>query len=247
MAETVFIFHAGVRINMDGISLLADPFSLIRPGLWSSTPYDIANSMILKPHADAVIFTHEHHDHFNLDFTLRLLKEHPQMKVITSKTVQNLLLQASPDDQGLTGRLLPAEIQDGRTSLSLGSLSVTLFPTIHDGPVNFGTEHYAVLIRGTRSILFLGDTKPDAKNFSFIQEQASPDLLLAPFVYLTLREGRKIVFDLIKPKTAAFLHLPVAEGDGILFREVLAKNAAALAAKGKDIIILSESGQKILF
>lgn len=246
MAETIFIFHAGVRMNMDGISLLADPFSSIRPGLWPSTPDDIANFMILKPGADAVIFTHEHHDHFNLDFTLRLLKSHPQMKVITSKKVQELLLQAAPDDPVLPSRLFPAQMQNGKTVISLGDLTITLFPTIHDGPENWDTEHYAVLIRGTRSILLLGDTKPDPENFSFMLDQTSPDLLLAPFVYLTLREGRKIVFDLIKPKTSAFLHLPVAEGDGILYREVLSKNAAALTAKGNDVIILSESGQKIL-
>ena len=242
MTKITFIYHTGVRIEMDGMNILADPYSKTEYTLWNSTPDCIAESMILQPNANLTIFTHDHTDHFNLDFTLRILKQHPEMKIICGRDILNLLKNSSTASDDLDSRILSPGSEARETVIRQGSVTITMIPTIHDCESMYSTENYAVLIEGSRRILILGDTKPIAENFVFLRDFGSPNLLLAPFTYLTLRNGRKIVYDLIQPSKAAFLHFPVEMGDGILFRDAAVKSAERLRSEGRDVILLMESG-----
>ena len=231
---------------MDGMAILTDPYSKTEYELWYSTPDCVAESMILQPGADLTVFTHNHTDHFNLDFTLRMLRQHPEMHVISGENVSHLFQKTIPAETDILSRITAACPEKSSSVIRQGPVTITMIPTVHDSENLYATEHYAVFIRGSRKILILGDTKPSSDNFAFLQNIETPDLVLAPFTYLTLRNGRRIVFDLIKPSKAAFLHFPVKSGDGLFFREAAVKSAERLSKEGKDIKLLTESGFSFL-
>ncbi len=238
------ISHAGVSIFIDGLSILLDPYSKIENGIWEDTSWEIAESMILKPAADFLIYTHEHLDHFNCDLTIQMLMRHPETKVICGANLQNILKNAAPEEMNISANLLPVQIRKGQImTIQQDSVTISLIPTVHDEELLYATEHYAVLIDGSKRILALGDTKPVDENFLFLEDSRQPDILVAPFIYLTLRKGRDLVFKNIRPETVAFSHLPLLKGDGVLYNEIIQKNYIRLRDQGKSIILLSESGQ----
>ena len=57
---------------------------LTDPGTYSTQQNEVKN-------IDVVLITHEHQDHFHIDSLKALLKNNPQVKIITNKSVGALL------------------------------------------------------------------------------------------------------------------------------------------------------------
>lgn len=70
--------HCCLLIEENGVRILTDP------GTYSTQQSEVKNT-------DFVLITHEHADHFHIDSLKALLKNNPQAKVITNKSVCVLL------------------------------------------------------------------------------------------------------------------------------------------------------------
>ncbi len=70
--------HCCLLIEENGVRILTDP------GTYSTQQGEVKN-------IDLVLITHEHADHFHIDSLKALLKNNPQAKVITNKSVGALL------------------------------------------------------------------------------------------------------------------------------------------------------------
>lgn len=70
--------HCCLLIEENGVRILTDP------GTYSTQQSEVKN-------IDFVLITHEHADHFHIDSLKALLKNNPQAKVITNKSVGALL------------------------------------------------------------------------------------------------------------------------------------------------------------
>jgi L-ascorbate metabolism protein UlaG (beta-lactamase superfamily) len=70
--------HCCLLIEENGVRILTDP------GTYSTQQNEVKN-------IDFVLITHEHADHFHIDSLKTLLKNNPQAKVVTNKSVGALL------------------------------------------------------------------------------------------------------------------------------------------------------------
>lgn len=146
----VFLGHATVLIEVDGVRLLTDPLlrgrvahlrrqvSPIDPSVWAGT--------------DAVLISHLHYDHLDL----------PSLRLLGLDTL--LLVPVG------AGAMLRREGFTNVTELSVGeaanvgALAVTAVPASHDGrrrvgPGSLRAETLGYLVRGRRTVYFAGDTE----------------------------------------------------------------------------------------
>ncbi|OGI60303.1 hypothetical protein A2641_01095 [Candidatus Nomurabacteria bacterium RIFCSPHIGHO2_01_FULL_37_25] len=66
--------HCCLLVEENGVRILTDP------GIYSTQQNEIKN-------IDIVLITHEHSDHFHIDSIKEILKNNPQIKIITNKSV----------------------------------------------------------------------------------------------------------------------------------------------------------------
>ncbi len=144
----VFLGHATVLIELDGVRLLTDPLLRGRVAhLRRRAPLPDAS---LTAGLDAVLISHMHHDHLDLA-SLRLVGRDTQLLV--------------PAGAGAWmrrhGFRSVSELSVGE-ELHVGTLAVTAVEARHDGrrwPRGPGAESVGYLVRGRRAIYFAGDTE----------------------------------------------------------------------------------------
>ena len=245
MAELKFIFHCGFRLNMNRKSVLIDPYSKIKSTMWENTPDDIFESLILKPQTDILILSHAHDDHFNLDATLKIIERNPDIKIVTTKQITDIL--TSSGLRNADKILLPRKKVRGTEKTQIGDINITLFESEHDGPVEYRVEHIISLIQGERSVLYTGDAMPDVEEFERIAKCGKIDMLLAPFPYVTLHKTRSLVNKILKPEERVYAHMHKPEGDGILFKNATIECIKNERARGRKAVLMCEPDQTIIF
>ncbi len=143
----VFVGHATVLLEQDGVRLLTDPLLRGRVAHLRRQAPSIDMSRIGAP--DAVLISHLHHDHLDLA-SLRLLR------------VGTPLLVPAGAGEWLSRRRFTAvrELRVGET-VSVGALTVTAVEARHDGRRLHGPRTAALgyLVGGTHTVYFAGDTE----------------------------------------------------------------------------------------
>src|SRR3989338_4788257 len=92
--------HCCLLIKENGVRILTDP------GTYSTQQSEVKN-------IDFVLITHEHADHLHIDSLKALLKNNPQARIITNKSVCTLL-----EKDGITFSV----VEDGQNSDANGVL-----------------------------------------------------------------------------------------------------------------------------
>jgi L-ascorbate metabolism protein UlaG (beta-lactamase superfamily) len=146
----VFLGHATVLIEVDGVRLLTDPLLRGRVAHLRRRVPPIDPRVSATP--DAVLISHLHHDHLDLA-SLRLLG------------LDTILLVPSGASAWLRGRGFTkvTELSVGE-SANVGPVTVTAVEASHDGrrwagPGSLRAETLGYLIRGRRTVYFAGDTE----------------------------------------------------------------------------------------
>jgi L-ascorbate metabolism protein UlaG (beta-lactamase superfamily) len=146
----VFLGHATVLIEVDGVRLLTDP--LLRDRVAHLRRQVPLLAPAVYADLDAVLISHLHHDHLDLA-SLRLLGLDVPLFVPTG--AGELLRR-----QGFTG---VHELSVGETA-SVGAIGVTAVEARHDGrrrpgPGGLLAETLGYVIRGRHTVYFAGDTE----------------------------------------------------------------------------------------
>jgi L-ascorbate metabolism protein UlaG (beta-lactamase superfamily) len=144
----VFLGHATVLIELDGVRLLTDPLlhdrvAHLRRQVPSLQPAVYAG-------LDAVLISHLHHDHLDLA-SLRLLGL--DMSLLVPAGAGEFLRR-----KGFTG---VSELSVGETA-NVGALQVEAVEARHDGrrhPGGMRAKTLGYVIRGRRTVYFAGDTE----------------------------------------------------------------------------------------
>src|SRR3990167_2590566 len=90
--------HCCLLIEENGLRVLTDP------GVYSEAQNEVTG-------INVVLITHEHQDHFHLDSMKEIIKNNPEVKIITNKAVGELLNKAA----------IPFSlVEDGQNSLEKG-------------------------------------------------------------------------------------------------------------------------------
>lgn len=154
----VFLGHATVLIELDGVRVLTDP--LLRGGvahLRRQTPL-VDEDMFANP--DAVLISHLHHDHLDLA-SLRILGHETPLIVPAGAGAWlrrrgfSVVTELSLGDVARVGDVAVGDIA------RVGALAVTAVEAHHDGrrPGGPRAETLGYLVSGRRTVYFAGDTE----------------------------------------------------------------------------------------
>ena len=145
--------NAGVRLTMDGVSILLDGLADRVEG-YLPTPSAIADRLLTSP-PDALVFTHYHKDHCSDALLLPYRK-------------QNLRPIYGPESLHLGG-------------IRIGEVTITPVESRHLGKTEPGLIHTSYILQGSKCVWFMGDAAPfQWKNRSDLPK---PDVLVAPYAY----------------------------------------------------------------
>ena len=164
MSSIVYVGHATVLIDLDGVRLLTDPLLRARVTfLRRASTVDVDQLRNL----DAVLISHAHYDHLDLPSLEKLGKEMP---VVVPRGLGGMLRKRRFESV--------LEVGEGET-LAIGALEIRAVPAEHDGsrgPIGASGESLGYVISGSKSIYFAGDTDL----FDGMSELGSVDIALIP-------------------------------------------------------------------
>ncbi len=163
-ARIVYVGHATVLVDLDGVRLLTDP--VLRPRLMHLRRVGKADTSVLRG-VDAVLVSHAHFDHLDLPSLERLGRELP---VIAPRGAGALLRRR--------GFRAVTELQAGE-ELHIGELSIRGTPAVHPPermPFGLKADPMGYRIAGSRSVYFAGDTE----RFDGMAELGPVDVALLP-------------------------------------------------------------------
>lgn len=190
---------AGGVLELDGSTILLDAICG-GVGPYLPTPPELLD-LILERRAELLAFTHAHPDHLDPSAAEECLFVWGGAAVLGTG--------------GVAEALSPWPVAVGEP-VTAGGVHVTPIPSRHIGAAYRSVEHDSFLLEGSRRFLFLGDAAPTQWEGSGLR----PDVLFAPFAYVTTRAGWHIVEDL-SPQRLVLLHLPARDNDpDHLWREV---------------------------
>lgn len=244
MAELQYIFHCGVRLNMNGMSILMDPYSKIEHPIWGNTPDDVYNNLILKPPTDILLITHAHDDHFNLEATLEIIKRNPGIKVVSTMQITEMIREHG---EGIKREnLLPSKKAESVEHVKVGDIDIALYASTHFGTPGHDIEHAVFLVKRERKVLNMGDAIPNFDLYADMAKEEGIDMFLAPFTYITRRKFRDAVRNELNPKVMACFHLPKPVGDGVIYRRAVEKCALEARKSGMNLELLDIPGQRLI-
>jgi L-ascorbate metabolism protein UlaG (beta-lactamase superfamily) len=197
----VFLGHATVMIEVDGVRLLTDPLLRGRVAHLRRQGPPVAKDVFASP--DSVLISHLHHDHLDLA-SLRILGRDTPL--------------IAPAGAGVwlrrRGFSTVTELSAGDV-VRVGSLAVTAVEAHHDGRRTGGprAETLGYLVSGRRAVYFAGDTELFAE-MSNLSSGSPPDVALLPVAGWgpTLGSGHMGPLDaaravgLIRPRLAIPVH-----------------------------------------
>jgi L-ascorbate metabolism protein UlaG (beta-lactamase superfamily) len=163
-ARIVYVGHATVLVDLDGVRLLTDP--LLRPRLMHLRRVGKVDASVLRG-VDAVLVSHAHFDHLDLPSLERLGRELP---VVVPRGAGGLLRRR--------GFRAVTELDVG-DELRVGALMVRGTPALHPSermPFGMKADPMGHLIVGSRSVYFAGDTE----RFDGMAELGPVDVALLP-------------------------------------------------------------------
>ena len=152
----VWLGQAGFRLEIDGVSVVVDPWVSPHEQRLASVPaVEIAADGL-----DWVLITHEHLDHLDLPFLPELLERSPGASVVLPAPIVPLV-----EDIVAESRIVAVQPHD---SLDLGGLEVTVVPAFHgvtmddaygDGSAVGGRPRFVgYVLGGDAPIYHAGDT-----------------------------------------------------------------------------------------
>jgi len=175
--------NAGVLLKLDGVRILLDGFCGT-VGPYMATPDAVSKSLLADP-PDLLAFTHSHEDHFDAALVSQYRK------------------------QTLRPVLGPENLPYGTTSrgIALGGVSIQPVKSRHIGKDYSATPHVSYVIRGSKTVWFLGDATPS--QWHGVEERA--DVVIAPFAYALSESAWKMTRALTD--AVILLHMPLEEND----------------------------------
>ena len=170
-------------LKLDGVKVLLDAFcSSVGPYL--ATPESVRHQL-LEDSADLAAFTHAHEDHFDPALVSQYRK------------------------QTLRPVLGPENLPYGTTvrGVAVGGVSVQPVKSRHIGKEYFYVPHVSYVIRGSKTVWFLGDAVPS--QWHDIQDHA--DVMIAPFAYALSESAWKLACRLAD--MIVLVHMPLRDED----------------------------------
>mgnify|MGYP003434757539 CR=1 FL=1 len=205
-----YVSNAGIIFTRNEISIGIDCFCKDENNLYPDTPIDIKRELwqqIEDGILGALIFTHEHSDHFYKGDVVEAFRRNQDLQVYSTDAVIKQLMNEGIDPQCLHA------VADNE-EISFGDMNIKFCYTIHEGEQYADVLNLTLLINTEdEKVVVFGDAKANEALFQRVTEWSmETDKLIVPFPYVGLRSTRKLLQTVLMKKIYA-LHLPKREMD----------------------------------
>lgn len=199
-----YVSNAGIVFRVGEKTVGIDCLCKDSLKLYQDTPLQIREELNL----DVLIFTHEHEDHFCVQYVREAWEKNPALTIYSTKKTIELLMETDIPATNLY------QVMDGN-ELEVGALHITFMQSIHEGEQYSDIENLTLLIQiEDRHFVVTGDAMPSKKIFERIRAWSSCiDWLFVPFPYVGLRSTRKLMREYLDIKNIFVLHQPRKEAD----------------------------------
>lgn len=244
--------NAGLIIRSESLGLGIDLFAKDPEGVYSDLSCDGFRrilSMIRAGQINALLFTHEHPDHFNAGMAaeaVRAAKESGRtLRIITTPAAAQMLTAEGISSSDIT--VVPDQAYEASFELDDGC-RISAFYAVHDGAVYRSVRNLVFLISWNgRRIIIPGDAKPEAQLFETISGWSrEADWMFAPFPYLAKRSVRKLICGNLTIRNPVLVHFPIPERDA----QKWTQNALKACAEARDELpkplYLQTQGERVL-
>ncbi len=251
-ASITYIANSGVCIEYKDKKILIDAVHTQAPKPYLSVSQDILEKMLLNKapynNIDLMFFTHHHTDHFDANSCNEILKRNKHAQIVATQSVLEKIKAADNYNEVLIPQLWSMDIPLGTSmQMCLKDIPCEISCVSHDGAENAGVKNYTFMFEMKHKVfLHVGDAQVSLDNFSSTPIfNRKIDILMVPFTFIGLTEGRKIISN-IKPQKLLVMHLPDRKNDRMNWGLKTAKVYKKYASSLPETIFLEEPGQEVL-
>lgn len=206
-----YVCNAGVILASENIMIGIDCFCKDRDQFYQDTPSEMCRELlddIEKGKLQALIFTHEHEDHFCAEYVKEAWGKNQNLQIYSTKKVIEILRKENVPSVNLHA------IGDG-DAFDVGTINVNCLPSVHEGDQYTGVPNLTLLIKKEdKHLVITGDAAPTKVLFQRIADWSKKvDWLCAPFPYVGLRSTRKLLCENLDIQNIFVLHQPRKEAD----------------------------------
>lgn len=208
--------NAGVLLYIEGKALGFDALCRDPEGIYHSTSEEEKEAIlreIEERRLEALVFTHEHGDHFWPEAVWEALERNPRLLIISGKEVCRKIRERAKE--AVLYEIAPEERQTVRIRFPREDAELCFFNSPHMGEAYQEVQNLACLaeIKG-RKLFIPGDARPDRELFRRAAVWSEEiDCLAAPFPLAGLPSARKELAAALKVRHIMALHLPLPERD----------------------------------
>ena len=246
-----YVSNAGVMLQCNDNKILIDGLCNSTLPVYKNPSDEVKEFMIsgVNPfeNIDALLFTHNHTDHFDVLSTASLLKHNKDTFLLAPQKVVMEIKQRLPYDE--SDRLIKLDDSlGGIEDININGIKIQSISMLHDGKEyeSVGNLAYLVDIGGKR-VLHVGDAKPIEENYRYLDlTNKNIDLLIVPFPYIGLPSARQVIEKFIKPRKIAAVHLPYRELDSYGWIDATMKSYLRVKENFIETVIFEKPGEYMI-
>ena len=217
-----YLANAGVLLEADGACVGIDVFPCEPSGIYpdlSGLQFKKVLQKIAAGKLCALLFSHGHADHFNLEMTVKAVQtaceNHHPLTIFSTRHVTDQLRRAMVPETMLRWPGSGWEQGNAFTFPDLSDWSVHAEIVPHDGAQYADVENLVFVLRhADKTLVFTGDAKPERALFERLASAARQiDWLFVPFPYYGRQTVRRMIRERLTVENTALMHFPIPGKD----------------------------------
>lgn len=206
-----YMCNAGIVLTSEDIMIGIDCFCRDSNHLYQDTPDEACTELlkeIQESRLQALIFTHEHEDHFCAEYVREACQRSKALRVFAKSQVIHILRKEGVLEEQLIEIRTPCK-------KSFGEIQIEFIETLHEGEQYANVQNLTLLIKKEdKHLVITGDAAPTKELCQRIADWSKRvDWLFAPFPYVGLHSTRKLMKEYLDIKDIFVLHQPRQEAD----------------------------------
>jgi len=185
--KVTYISNAGILLECNDNKIMIDGFCNSLLPIYK-TPLDETKELMISgakqfENIDALLFTHNHSDHFDAESTVSFLKNNKNTLMLAPLKVVREIKQRFSNIEDK--RLINLEDSLEKTQdININGIDIKSISMLHDGKENKDINNLAYLVNmAGKRVLHVGDAKPIKENYMHLDLiHKNVDLLIAIFL-----------------------------------------------------------------
>jgi len=246
-SQATHLANAGVLVAHGDTKIVFDPLYRNDYGTYRLLPDSLERALFAGDPPfdgiDAVLVSHYHGDHFSAVDILRLLQEHPEMHLYApAQAVAEMREIADEARDEIFERVTSIDLdyKESPVTIESGPLVVEAVRIPHSGwperRLDVENIAFRVTLDDETTVLHLGDA--DTKDVHFEGDAsfwaARPaDMAFPPYWYFDSEDGRTVLEERLKPRSAVGVHVPVEMPSDVAERPAAFQNRDLFTKPGE--------------